>query len=314
MDLIVKMIFGAHLYGTATEASDADYKGVFMPSRQAVLLGRIPKCRSFTTGDGASRNTADDVDEDVYSLHYFIKLACEGQTVAMDMLHAPESLLIEQTPVWREIVAQRHRFYTKNLKAFIAYARRQASKYGIKGSRLAAVSKVLDVLKSQNPAWRLHQIWDRLPRVEHCFEMGKDPNGKRQYQVCGKTFQETTAVGYVIPILEKFYDAYGHRAKLAAENKNIDWKAVSHALRAAFQTREILVHNTIRYPLENAPFLLAVKQGQLDYTGVVAPALEKLMDEVEQLLEASSLPEHVDRDYWDAFICRAVEQHHFMKL
>jgi hypothetical protein len=62
----------------------------------------------------------------------------------------------------------------------------------------------------------------------------------RQYQVCGKTFQESATIGYVIPIVEKFYNDYGRRAKLAAENKNIDWKAVSHALRAAYQTKEIL--------------------------------------------------------------------------
>lgn len=313
MDLIVKMIFGAHLYGTATDASDMDFRGVFMPSKKAVLLGRIPKCRGFTTGDDLSRNTAEDVDEDVYALHHFIKLACQGQIVAMDMLHAPEALWLEQTPLWRRIVAQRHRFYTKSLKAFSDYAQRQASKYGIKGSRLAAAAQVLKVLKAHTPELRLERIWDRLPRVEHCREAGQDPNGKRLYQVCGKTFQESVTVGYMIPVLEKFYDTYGKRAELAAQNKQIDWKAVSHALRAAIQTREILVHGTIRYPLADAPFLLEVKHGRLDYSREVAPTLEKLVDEVERLLEGSGLPDRADTDYWDDFVCQAVENHHFAK-
>jgi hypothetical protein len=43
-----------------------------------------------------------------------------------------------------------------------------------------------------------------------------------------------------VGIRVKFYDDYGHRAKLASENKNVDWKAISHALRAAIQTKEIL--------------------------------------------------------------------------
>jgi hypothetical protein len=311
MDMIVKMIFGAPLYGTATQESDADYKGVFLPPREEILLNRIPKCRSFTSGTDRSRNIAADIDEDIYSLHYFIKLACDGQTVAMDMLHAPEDFLIVNSDIWRAIIAQRQRFYSKNLKAFIAYARRQAAKYGIKGSRLASAGRVLNLLKAYTPEHKLRQLWDRLPLDEHCFELGPDPHGIRQYQVCGKTFQESVAIGHVVPILEKFLAEYGRRARLAAENKNIDWKAVSHALRAAFQTREILTRNAIHYPLADAPFLMEVKAGRLDYRTQVAPALESLMDEVEQLLARSRLPEQVDTAYWDRFICETLEKQRF---
>jgi len=39
--LIVKMAFGSHLYGTSTPESVLDYKGVFLPSKEQVLLGQI---------------------------------------------------------------------------------------------------------------------------------------------------------------------------------------------------------------------------------------------------------------------------------
>ena len=86
---------------------------------------------------------------------------------------------------------------------------------------------------------------------------------------------------------------------MAAENKNIDWNAVSHALRAAYQTREILTENNITYPLKTAPFLMKVKQGELDYLTEVAPVLGALMEEVEALSLRSTLPEEVDRKFWD---------------
>ena len=35
--------FGSHLYGTDTPESDTDYKGIFMPTKEMVLLGKIPK-------------------------------------------------------------------------------------------------------------------------------------------------------------------------------------------------------------------------------------------------------------------------------
>jgi predicted nucleotidyltransferase len=311
MDLIVKMKFGSHLYGTNTVHSDVDYKGVFLPSKKELLLGAVPNCRNFSTNLGAQKNSQDDIDEEIYSLHYFLKLACQGQTVAMDMLHAPEDMLLNSSDIWQSIVKQRSRFYTKNLNSFIDYARRQASKYGIKGSRLNAAAQVLDCLKSNEPDAKLRDVWDQLPRNDHCQELGVDPNNMRQYQVCGKIFQESVSIGYVLPIISKFYDDYGQRAKQAAENKNIDWKAVSHALRAAIQTKEILVNGAIHYPLKDAPFLLKVKSGRLDYINEVAPALEALMDEVETLVNASDLPEQVDTEYWDDFLCEVLETSRF---
>ena len=95
MKLIVKMKFGSHLYGTNTDKSDVDYKGVFLPSKTEILLNKVPKCKSFSTGNDSNKNMPFDIDEEIYSLHYFIKLACDGQTVAMDMIHAPEKMLIK---------------------------------------------------------------------------------------------------------------------------------------------------------------------------------------------------------------------------
>ena len=259
MRIIVKKKFGAHLYGTATPESDVDYKGIFLPTKEEFLLGRVPKSHNYSTGKDESRNTRNDIDIELYSFHYFIKLACDGQTVAMDMLHAPGNMIMQKSKIWDAIVKNKHKFYTKNLRSFIDYARRQASKYGIKGSRINAALQVLEMLKKVDSSKKMKAVWNQLPRVEHCYDVASDPNGMRQYQVCGKSFQESATIGYVIPILEKFYADYGHRAKLAAENKNIDWKAVSHALRAAYQTKEILTENTINFPLSTADFLIKVK-------------------------------------------------------
>ncbi len=122
MDIIVKMKFGSHLYGTNTEDSDVDYKGVFLPSKEEMLLNCIPKCQSFSTNNNLGKNNPNDVDEDIYSLHYFIKLACDGQTVAMDMIHAPEEMIIENSDIWRNIIKCKSKFYTKNLNSFVKYA------------------------------------------------------------------------------------------------------------------------------------------------------------------------------------------------
>jgi predicted nucleotidyltransferase len=313
LNLIVKMKFGAHMYGTATSKSDIDYRGVFLPSKAEVLLGRIPKRLTFSSGDNVSKNTPQDIDVEIYSLHYFISLACEGQIVAMDMLHAPDSCIEVRSAIWEAIVRERQRFYTVNLTSFVNYARRQTAKYGIKGSRLDAVAKVLSVLKSEDPTKKLRSVWDKLPRVDYCNETGAGSDGLRRYEVCGKTFQESAQIRHIVPVLEKFLKEYGARAKEAAKNRNIDWKAVSHALRAAFQIKELFTRRTITFPFKEADLLIRVKEGKLDYLTEAAPLLEALIAEVEELASASDLPETVDTSYWDSFICNTVERELFGK-
>jgi hypothetical protein len=306
---IVKMIFGSHLYGCATATSDKDFKGIFLPTKEQIYLGKIPKSYSTTPNKAAGeKNTVEDIDLEMYSLHYFIKLACEGQTVALDMLHAPKEMLIETSAIWDEIVNNREKFYTKNLKAFVGYARGQAAKYGIRGSRLNAADEVIDFLSKHEPLNRLSTVWGKLPINEHCRMLEDSKDGIKQYQVCGKTIQDTSKVGYFKDIMQNFYDNYGSRAKLAAENKGIDWKAISHAFRAAYQVKQLLTENTIIFPLKEAAFLTKVKQGLLDYTTEASPELERLMDEVEVLSQNSTLPSKPDYRFWDRFIVETVEQ------
>lgn len=305
---LVLMRFGSHLYGTATPISDTDYKGVFMPDRSAVLLGRIPRSVSASTKPGSRvKNTAEDTDEELYSLHYFMELACEGQTVAIDMLHAPEEMLIESSPIWAELSSRRAEFYTKNLSAFVGYARRQAAKYGIKGSRLAAAKSVVAYMQTLSPRTRLQEVWDQLPEGEHLYK-GAHPEGRpeRVYQVCGKKLIETAYVEHYLPMLEKFVADYGDRARQAEQNVGIDWKAISHAFRAGFQVKRILTEGGFTFPLPEAPYLLKVKRGEVPYMEA-APALEDLIDGLEDLAEKSSLPEKVDRAKWDDWLAREIE-------
>src|SRR5689334_12740535 len=132
MKLVCKTVFGSNLYGTATPSSDTDVRGIFIPSKRDILLGRVPKTNR-------EQEAGKEDDYELYSLHHFVKLACEGQTVAFDILWTP-SKLVELGPaggVWEELVQLRGKFLSKRMNAFIGYARGQAAKYSLKGERLA---------------------------------------------------------------------------------------------------------------------------------------------------------------------------------
>jgi hypothetical protein len=304
MNLIVDMVFGSHLYGTNSETSDRDYKGVFMPTREQILLQRVPHSINESTKKGTEKNTAEDTDRERYSLHYFLHLACEGETVALDMLHAPSSFWLTTSTIWEDLVSRRTMFYTRSLKAFVGYARRQAAKYGVKGSRLSEAKQVIAFLESQPASLRIGDVWDLLPEGEHIHKTSNDVD--QLYEVCGK---KLTAKGYChhyVPMLQAFADRYGDRARQAEENKGVDWKAVSHAFRAAYQVQHILVDGGYTYPLPETDYLKAVKSGRLHFANEVAPKLDSLMEEVESLSERSQLPDKVNRAYWDEWLCNVL--------
>ena len=117
---VAMMEFGSSLYGTSTPASDKDYKGIKLSSWEEIALGRIPKqYENSSTGDMNSKNGVDDVDTEVFSLHTFVKEALEGQTFALDMLHAPKDKLLVTSPIWESLQANRSKFYTKNIESFV---------------------------------------------------------------------------------------------------------------------------------------------------------------------------------------------------
>jgi len=296
--IICLMKFGSHLYGTNTVDSDTDYKGIYMPTTRQILLGQVPKSISppKVKKEEGVKNSASDIDMEIYSLPYFLELAMKGETVAVDMLHAPLTWCEISSTTWAYLVDHRSEFYTSNLSALVSYSRKQAAKYGIKGSRLADLELVINNLEACDPSIQLGDVWENLPEGEHIHKV-TDSKGMWMYQVCGKKFQETAKVGYVLPILVKTYESYGERAQLAKANKGIDWKAVSHALRFAKQISLIFQRGGFEFPLFSAPYLKAVKQGELLWEDVQI-ALEHIIKHCEKLAEESDLPDHVDRDKW----------------
>jgi len=313
IEIIFLTKFGSHLYGTDTPDSDTDYKGVFMPSKRMICLGRIPHSinNNKKKAEG-EKNSSEDIDCELWSLQYFIEQACEGQTGALDILHANEKNIIKSSSIWENIIKYRDKFYTKNLEAFVGYARKQASKYGIRGSRISVAKNFLQLIEVSCPDFdinnkcKMKDIWDELPLTEHSRYIETNKNEVQQYEINGKIIQETVTLGYAYDIVNKYLQQYGERAKRAERNENIDWKAISHALRAAYQVKQILTEGTITFPLREADFLRDVKQGKLHYLNEVAPILEALMSDLEILSQTSKYPEKCNTEFWNDFVERNV--------
>lgn len=323
MKTIVKTYFGSHLYGTSTPESDVDFKEIYVPHARDILTGNVKEHMSKNTNNTSSKNTKDDVDHELYSLKYFFKLAADGETVALDMLHTPPSLVVKSDlpGVWKYIQDNRSRFYTTNMKSYLGYVRKQASKYGVKGSRLAVLRQAL----KRSNEWgqyfdngaviRLSHMKNVLPVGEFAswVETENEKTGKQTfYNLLDRKFQDTLTNKEFNAILVKLEENYGERARKAEANEGIDWKALSHACRGGLQLLEIYKTGDLVYPLQDAPFILDVKLGKHTFK-TVQEFLEDIVDQVEHASEQAAkngMQQKVDMSFWDDFLEQVYLENH----
>ncbi len=298
--MICEIKFGSHLYGTATETSDEDFRGLFLPSVEEILLGRIPRTFHEGTRDDTRKNLPGEQDVEYYSIHHFLRLATQGQTVTIDMLFAPQTMTFKSAEygwIWDKIVANRKLFLSKEMNAFVGYARGQAAKYSLKGERLNKLREFYAVLENGVESAPISDIWDKLPKDD----MRVNPQSIRELQIAGKWYGESTAIMTVRHSVRNSLEKYGKRAHAAADAEGVDWKALSHAVRVSKELLEILSLGEVRFPLRDAKLLLAIKRGEhsLEY---VQDVLDRDLAFVELQAHHSTLPEAVDAQWWDNFL------------
>lgn len=310
MNIVSKVVFGSHLYGLNTPESDTDYKAIYLPEYRDIILGKDKRNITTSTGANNSKNTKDDEDFEIFSLKEFVKLACQGQTVAIDYLHSDNPII--NGDVHQFLVQNRTKFYTKNMNSFMGYLKKQAAKYGIKGSKLATLEEIIRVCDNhelsdyyENSESSLKEIAEWLPITEYTiWKENVLPDGRIEnfYVVNGTMMHDVIPLSEFKNRIQKQYDNYGARAIQAKNNNGIDWKAISHALRAGYQLQDIFELGDFEYPLRQTKFLLDVKLGKLDYITEVAPVLEELVDKLDRMAIASNLPDKVDTEFWDDFV------------
>lgn len=306
--LLAKFIHGSHLYQLNTPNSDLDFKGVYMPDLKSMYLCEVDDTVDFSSNTSAQKNTSDDTDYLVYSLQKFVGLLSKGEMATFDMLFAPEgavtyydhhgnmitSSLAEQ--IHHPIYALRHEFKEmfihKDMKAYLGYCRRQAAKYGLKGSRLAALYEVKKAIENAIlfQTDKLGMLSGLLPTNEFLKIT------EEHYEVLGKKHQWTSSAKMFKERIDTEIEKFGHRAKQAEKNEGIDWKAVSHAFRAGYQILSMFQTGEMQIVLPDVTreYILLVKNGKLDWFTEAKPALEKLMSVVERAAEMSTFQDKPD--------------------
>jgi len=301
------MKFGSTIYGTSTPESDTDYKAIYLPSGNDIVMQRIQgSINNNTKKDERSKNTADDIDIEMFSLDKYIKLLLEGQTVAIDMLFTPDEFIEQSSPLWDHIRENKDKFLHSGILSFVGYCRTQANKYGIKGSRMRAVKDTIEFFKAMTYN-HPNSFDERLRDAFHistleAFAEGKefinvimltnkDGLSEPYLEVVGRKYGMGITVKEVFKLLTKIWDNYGERSRQAMNNDGIDWKALMHAVRIQHEAQELLTTGHITFPRPERELLLKIRNNKHKVTmpyKEVAKIIEDGLDDLEAL--KSNLP------------------------
>lgn len=123
---------GSVAYGTNTENSDEDYKGICVPPKE-YFLGLESFNEYNNVGGKNFVNTKDDVDITIMHINKFVRSAMSGTPNDIELLFMePEDYLVS-SPRGTELVANRHLFLSKQIKnKFGGYANSQIKKLQVK--------------------------------------------------------------------------------------------------------------------------------------------------------------------------------------
>ena len=298
--ILVNAVAGSHLFGLNTPKSDKDFKGVYIPTLEELLLGEVQDSVHHSTNTQVNtKNNSDDVDTEFYSLAKFFRMLEQGQTVALELLFTPLEFQLQTSEIWLAIQKEASRLVHKQVTAYLGYARQQADKYGLRGSRMGSIESVITTIESTyEPFDRLEDIKHtlvELTKLQHVSFIDKYLDGREYFCVCSKKFDLRTRVSQCLESLKATYDEYGARSRQAKLNDGIDWKALSHAVRVMYQGQELLNTGKMTLPLkpEHREVLMKIKLGELDYPTTVQPLIESEMDKLVEAETNSSLPNKI---------------------
>lgn len=321
---------GSQLYGTNSEDSDTDYIGLFVPSTTTVLLKKDPEHLVVTTGLANSKNSSEDIDIQLWSIYKFLNLVKKGETGALDLLfslkakHKDEITIIDKPSFTDILLEYFDKFKSKDLRAFVGYCLGQAKKYNIKGARYSELQTFLTSFK------KLHYFTDQTldtleVNIKNIIAVGNYKYIKMTYaqgpkrqgnnyiwylEILGRKHALNITISEFLNRMDRMLSSFGARTLAAADG--VDNKALSHATRVILECEELLRTGHITFPLKDREFIKEIKYNkdlvnsrELNLEGLMQ-FLEHKLDEVNQLLEDSVLPDKVEQDVIDEVLTKVI--------
>lgn len=295
---IFSTLFGSRLYGLNTENSDYDYKSIYLPTIRDIITNNA----DLTNSQHYSDKNANSETESM-SIQKFLLLAKQGQTMAIDMLWAPRECWKCQSIYWTDyILPIRNEFITKNMVAFIGYAKSQAIKYNHRGKNLNNIKKALEWADNFSTRTKLKDIYSIIVSVinnkkrEFDCSLWKDENHNSFLVINNIKFGMSSEIKFVKDVLDKNIKRYGKRSNGASNNEGLDFKALSHAFRVLYEIEELITTGKIVFPLKERDFIYKIKTGNIENEKDIINQFDIKFNIIDDIIKTSNFPDKCEID------------------
>ena len=313
---LARIVYGAKLFGLATEDSDDDFVSIVVPSARDILLLRDNKITlKGTTGDNHKPNSNSDTDEKQIPFNVFVEGLKKGILECLEVLNAPlSSHLIEAHPIFLELRKNRVDIASNNTNKILGFCKAQSISYSPNADRLQAAKEVHSVLMARGVTRStkdkfanymediLNTCSSDLVKEISIIDIHK--NNIRYIDMCGKKIEETVSASLALEIVTTSFKKFESLVQKGNQKNKHDWKSLSHAMRIAQEGHEYVSTGQITIPAKNTDLLLNVKLGKIPLDEV-SSMVDKEISNFEAAIETSPLPLLPNEDYIDEFVCRA---------
>ena len=306
---LVKIKYESCLYGTNGPESDIDWKVIYLPSIEDLLLNKILSNHKSAPNQKNEKMGAGEEETEFIPLHIFLDHHLNGVTYAVEVAQGilqGHAEFFQHEMLMKQLVTELvDNFTTKNLKGMIGYAISQSRKYGLKTRRFDDLNLALQTVND----------WCKQQRVNESERIGDHPNliqelckidcigmtvieTKRIHQdkepvaaikLSGKYFPLQNTIATVKKSIISSIETYGDRVKSFA-GEGTDWKALSHALRIIDQVYELSETGKIQFPVARATYYRDIKFGKYDLDTIIDELTEKF-ESIDDVIADSILVE-----------------------
>lgn len=301
--IVLLCVAGSHAYGTNTDTSDLDIRGIALNTKRNILIGK-----DFEQVEDVNTDTV------VYSFDKIIKLFCNCNPNTIELLGVNQEHYLHISPIGQSILNNKEIFLTKRAaQSFGGYVNSQFRRLENKSARLIDEEKMCrTVLKSiENAESGFKQSYLDRPSDSIKLYVDKNTEGKSDIfmdvSLSRYPLRDYAGMWSEMMAIVKNYDKYGKRNKNATIHEKLA-KHMMHLARVYLTGIDILEKGEINtYRTKEHDFLMKIRSGEylnenMEPTKEFCEIVDELENSFDKAKSRTSLPDNVDMKKVNDFI------------
>ena len=310
-NVILLGLGGSHAYGTNTETSDVDIRGIALNQKKEIL-----------TGQNFEQVVEENTDTTIYSFNKIVSLLCNCNPNTVEMLGLLPEHYLYLHPIGQELLDHKKLFLSKKAAyAFGGYATSQLRRLDNKSARLVGQAQreqhILNSIRNAKEQFPEKYFYHSGDSIRLYLDQAVSEEYEKEIfmdvQLTGYPLRDYKAMWSEMNNIVKEYAKIGKRNANAIAHDKLG-KHMMHLIRLYMMCLDILEREEIvTYRAKEHDELMAIRNGKyLDENRQPIPEFYEMVDEYEKKIEKAkaetSLPDQPNRKEISEFVMSVNER------